>query len=99
MEELSWIIGIEFQFIMSKNRFYTVYTVKFDITDPSVLLVKICQNPLYQEIRYIEGKFTIDYDNPFLIPVPIYQDFTYGPVYRGSGISNFHCVPWFNDYS
>ena len=38
MEGLSWIIGIEFQFIMSKNRFYTVYTVKFDITDPSVPL-------------------------------------------------------------
>ncbi|CAB4446199.1 unnamed protein product [Rhizophagus irregularis] len=33
--------------------------------EPSVPLVKFVKNPLYQEIRYIEGKFIIDYDHPF----------------------------------
>ena len=69
--------------------YLVLYAVKFDITEPSVPLVKICQNPLYQEIRYIEGKFIIDYNNPFQTLIPLYRDFTYVPVYRGSGISNF----------
>ncbi|PKK76285.1 hypothetical protein RhiirC2_734596 [Rhizophagus irregularis] len=50
---------------------------------PSVLLVKFVKNP------YIEGELIIDYDNPFQTPIPIYQDFTYGPLYQGSGTSNF----------
>ena len=41
------------------------YTVKFDIMEPSVPLVKFVKIPLYQEFRYIEGKLIIDYDNPF----------------------------------
>ena len=57
--------------------------------EPSVPLVKFVKIPLYQEFRYIEGKLIIDYDNPFQTPVPIYQDFTYVPLYWGSGISNF----------
>ncbi len=57
--------------------------------EPSVPLVKFVKNPLYQEFRYIEGKLIIRYDNPFQTPIPIYQDFTYDPLYRGSGISNF----------
>ncbi|EXX77839.1 hypothetical protein GLOIN_2v1783681 [Rhizophagus irregularis DAOM 181602=DAOM 197198] len=52
--------------------------------EPSVPLIKFVKNPLYREIRYIEGKLIIDYDNPFQTPIPIYQDFTYikVPVYR-----------------
>src|SRR5256886_13437936 len=65
------------------------YTVKFDIPDQFVPLVKFFKNPLYQEIRYIENKFIIDYNNPFQTSIPLYRGFTYGPVYRRSGISNF----------
>ena len=65
------------------------YTVKFDIPDQSVPLVKFFKNPLYQEIRYIENKFIIDYNNPFQTSIPLYRGFTYGPVYQRSGILNF----------
>src|SRR6266498_2766872 len=61
------------------------YTVKFDIPDQSVPLVNFSKNPLYQEIRYIENKFIIDYNNnPFLDLNSLYRGFTYGPVYRRS---------------
>jgi hypothetical protein len=63
--------------------------VKFDILDQSVPLVKFFKNLLYQEIQYIEDKFIIDYNNPFQTSIPLYQDFTYGPVYQRSSISSF----------
>ncbi|EXX59695.1 hypothetical protein GLOIN_2v1783681 [Rhizophagus irregularis DAOM 181602=DAOM 197198] len=59
-----------------------------ELSVPLVKLVKFDKNQLYREIRYIEDKLIIDYDNPFQIPIPIYQGlllmFRYikVPVYR-----------------
>ena len=50
-----------FLYYMSKVK----YTVKFDIMEPSVPLVKFFKIPLYRGFRYIENKLIIDYDNPF----------------------------------
>lgn len=84
-------------FYQSKSTLY-IYTVKFDITEPSVPLVKICQNPLYREFRCIENRFIMDYDNLFQTPVPLHQEFYYVPVYRDSVISNFTVYHTFYPY-
>lgn len=45
------------------HKFNNIYTVKFNITE----LIRFIS-----KIRYIEGKFIIDYNNPFQTPVPLY---------------------------
>ena len=66
-----------------------IYTVKFSLMEPSIPLIKILKVPLYQEFQYIESKFIIVYNNVFQIKIPLYQGFTYVPLYRGFVKLNF----------
>ena len=62
---------------------FSKYTVKFSLMKPSIPLIKILKVSLYQEFQYIESKFIIVYNNVFQIKIPLYQGFTYVPLYRG----------------
>ena len=64
-----------YSFILSV--YFFIYTVKFSLMEPSVLLIKILKVPLYQEFQYIESKFIIVYNNVFQIKILLYQGFTY----------------------
>src|SRR2546421_9311067 len=74
---------------LKKKNKKRLYTMKFSLMEPSVPLIKILKVLLYQEFQYIESKFIIVYNNLFQIKIPLYQGFTYVPLYRGSIKLNF----------
>jgi hypothetical protein len=99
MKSIKWLITlleitIIISFCLTYEKNFIVLSIIMNYRWPSGgLSVKILKfsKVRYIEKRYIGNKFiiVIDYNNPFRTSTPLYQDFTYDPVYRRSGLSNF----------